>query len=141
MGLSDHSLGSTAAVAAVALGAVVVEKHFTTDQNLPGPDQKASTSPQEFSVLVQEVKRAGVMLGQPQKTLQREETAIRDQVRKSLVTARPLAQGHRLVGADLVCKRPGTGLAPGQLTTVLGQTLNRDLPQDHMLTREDLKGL
>lgn len=138
VGYSDHSLGPEASVAAVALGARVVEKHITLDTTLPGPDQAASLPTKHLSAFVKSVKRAAVMRGHGRKEPHAVEQNVREVARKSLVTARDLKAGDSVKAEDLVCKRPGTGISPVELDSVLGKQLKCDLPADSLLTFEHL---
>ena len=134
IGYSDHSQGVEAALAAVALGATVIEKHLTLDKNLPGPDHKASAEPAEFSAMVTGIRKVQSMLGDGVKQPQRIEENTRDVARRSLVVVRDLPQGHALTAADLCLRRPGTGLAPHLWHQVLGQRLAQDVTAHTTLT-------
>jgi N,N'-diacetyllegionaminate synthase len=134
VGYSDHSLGMEAALAAVALGAVVIEKHLTLDKSLPGPDHRASADPTEFAAMVQGIRNVQSMLGDGIKQPQPIEQNTRDVARRSIVVLRDLPQGHFLTEADLALRRPGTGLAPDQWSRVLGQRLAQDVAAHTTLT-------
>jgi N,N'-diacetyllegionaminate synthase len=138
-GLSDHSNGFLAAVASVSMGGRVIEKHFTLDNTLPGPDHTASLEPAEFSDLVRNVRRIELMLGEPYKCCQPEEVEMAEISRKSLVTVRSLRAGHRLTDKDLVLMRPGTGLAAKHLSEIIGKCARTDLPIGHQLKWIDLE--
>jgi N,N'-diacetyllegionaminate synthase len=128
VGYSDHSLGAEAALAAVALGATVIEKHLTLDKALPGPDHRASADPQEFAAVVQGIRTVEAMLGDGVKQPQPIEQNTRDVARRSVVVLRQLARGHRLAEADLGLRRPGTGIPPDQWQHVVGRALAHDVP-------------
>lgn len=128
VGYSDHSEGVEAAVAAVALGASVIEKHLTLDRALPGPDHRASADPQQFARMVQSIRQVEAMLGDGIKRPHPIETDTRDVARRSVVTSRDLPAGHVLTGADLTLRRPGTGIAPDQWDALPGRRLSRDVP-------------
>ncbi len=127
VGYSDHSLGSEAALAAVALGATVIEKHLTLDKALPGPDHLASADPQEFARFVQGIRTVEAMLGDGVKRPQPIEQNTRDVARRSVVVLHQLPRGHRLRDADLGLRRPGTGIAPDQWERVVGRALGQDV--------------
>lgn len=133
VGLSDHTLGIEVAAAAVARGATIVEKHFTLDKRLPGPDHLASLEPGELARLVRAIRTVEAALGDGEKRPMPSEMDTRRVARKSLVTARPIRAGEKLT-ADLVAiKRPGTGISPADLPRVLGRTVRRDLAADEMI--------
>lgn len=122
-GFSDHTLGNHIAVAAVALGACVLEKHITTDRSLPGPDHKASTTPSEFKTYVARVRETESALGTGVKAPAGGENKTRDVVRKKLVAACDLGQGHLVVPADVELRRAGGGFALSLLGLVVGRRL------------------
>jgi N,N'-diacetyllegionaminate synthase len=128
LGYSDHSEGAEAAVAAVALGASVIEKHLTLDRALPGPDHTASADPQQFTDLVRSVRRVEAMLGDGIKRPHAVEADTRDVARRSIVTTRDLVAGHVLEEADLALRRPSTGIAPDQWEALPGRRLSRAVP-------------
>lgn len=138
-GYSDHSLGSEAILAAVSLGAAVVEKHITLDTSLPGPDHAASLPVNELPGLIASIRRIEAMLGHGRKEPHRTEADVRRVARKSLVLSRSLFEGQVLTKEVLTCKRPGTGISPLDYETVLGKTLRYSLPADHVLQPDDLK--
>jgi N-acetylneuraminate synthase len=139
VGYSDHSMGITAAMAAVALGASVLEKHLTLDKALPGPDHRASADPTEFAALVQGIRQVQVMLGDGHKQPQPIEQNTRDVARRSLVVVRDLPAGHVLTAADLALRRPGTGLAPEHWSVVQGRRLVLALSAHTTLTADMLQ--
>lgn len=120
VGYSDHSLGIEAALAAVALGAAVIEKHITLDPEMPGPDHRASADPQTFSAMVQGIRLVESMLGDGIKAPQPIERNTRDVARRSVVLAQDLPEGHILQANDLCLRRPGTGISPDQLPDLFG---------------------
>jgi N,N'-diacetyllegionaminate synthase len=130
VGYSDHTPGLEVALAAVALGAAVLEKHLTLDRTLPGPDQAASLEPGEFQALVAGVRTVESALGHGRKEPAPSELELVRVARKSVFAARDLARGTVLEPGHLVIKRPGTGLPPECLPALLGRTLRRDLPGD-----------
>ena len=139
VGLSDHSTGSEAAVAAVALGAVIIEKHFTLDKKMRGPDHKASVDPDELAALVRSIRTAETMLGDGVKRRTPAEERNVGEIRRSVVAAHPIQAGKRLLRRDLVCKRPGTGVAPEFLDRLVGKRVIKPLEEDEPLRWEYLK--
>ncbi len=133
VGLSDHSLGIEIALAAVARGAALLEKHLTLDHSLPGPDHRASLTPAEFAALVRGVRAVEAALGDGDKRPMPSELDTRAVARRSLVAARALPAGHRLQRTDVAIKRPGTGIAPAELDRVMGRTLARGVAADELL--------
>lgn len=127
VGYSDHSLGAEAALAAVALGATVIEKHLTLDKALPGPDHRASADPQEFAAVIAGIRTVEAMLGDGVKQPQPIEQNTRDVARRSVVVLRQLARGHRVAESDLGLRRPGTGIPPDQWQQVVGRVLAHDV--------------
>jgi sialic acid synthase SpsE len=139
VGLSDHSLGIAVAIAAAARGAAYIEKHFTVDKNLPGPDHQASLEPDELSALVAAVRQVEEALGDGIKQPAASELPIREVARKSLVAARDLPAGTVLTPEDLAILRPGTGLPPSALPRALGRRTARAIPADTPITEEMLR--
>jgi N,N'-diacetyllegionaminate synthase len=139
VGYSDHSIGNEAAVLSITFGAKVIEKHFTLDKALPGPDHLASSTPEEFKQLVKSVRRAENMLGSSVKECQEEEKQMATVSRKSIVMNVDLKAGTRLGDKHLTIKRPGVGLKPEMLPTVLGRKLLVDKTKDDLLRLTDLK--
>ncbi len=135
-GFSDHTRGIEAASWAVALGACMVEKHFTLSRRMEGPDHRASLEPAEMARLVQTVRRVEAALGSGRKEVTPSEAANRDRMRKSLVVTRPVRAGERISARDLACKRPGNGLPPSWLDRVSGRRAARDLEADTLLTMD-----
>jgi N-acetylneuraminate synthase len=138
IGLSDHSIGLTVAIAAVARGAAYLEKHFTLDRSLPGPDHQASLLPDELRALVAAVREVESALGDGVKRPAPSELPVRDVARKSLVAARDLPAGTVLRREDLDVLRPGIGLSPAALPTVLGRRTTRAIPHHTPITQEML---
>ena len=126
VGYSDHSTGIAVAVAAVARGARVVEKHFTLDRTLPGPDHAASLEPGELKSMVQAIRTVEAALGSAEKHASPREIANMPVARKSLVAARPIARGERFTADNLAALRPGDGRSPMEYWTLLGTPAPRD---------------
>lgn len=139
VGYSDHTDGTAVSVAAVALGAEVVEKHFTLDQTLPGPDHRASLPPGEFTQMVRQIRVVEQCLGDGVKAPRHVELPTRELVRRSVVAARDLAAGQALEPDDVVLLRPGTGIAPRELPRVLGRRMARAVVAGELLAWEDLR--
>ncbi len=139
VGLSDHSLGPEAAIAAVALGAAVIEKHFTLDRGLPGPDHRASLEPDELRRFVAAIRKTETLLGDARKRPTAAERANMVGIRRSVVAARAIPAGTVLAADMLVCKRPGSGIAPRLLDSLVGFTVDRDLQEDEPIQWDYLK--
>ncbi len=133
VGYSDHSVGIAIPTAAVALGARVIEKHFTLDKALPGPDHKASADPDELTAMVQSIRMVETALGSGLKRPSSVEKLNADVARKSLVAARPIAAGHVLTAEDLAIKRPGTGINPMHLFEQIGRQAQRNYDTDELI--------
>jgi N-acetylneuraminate synthase len=133
VGYSDHTTGVHASVAAVALGATMIEKHITVDRGLPGPDHQASLEPQELTQLVRQIRQIELALGDGIKRPTTAEWKNRDVARKSIVAARPIRSGETLTAENLVCKRPGTGPSPFDWWKSLGRSANRNYDTDESL--------
>ena len=139
VGFSDHSEGITAALGAVALGACVIEKHFTLDRNLPGPDHRFSADPTELADLVRETRRLEAQLGTGDLVPTPAEIEMRKLARRSIVAARDLTAGTLLGPADLAYRRPGTGLMPHQADLLLGRRLRVALPAGTLLSPDQVE--
>jgi N,N'-diacetyllegionaminate synthase len=140
IGYSDHTLGIEVPVAAVALGASVIEKHFTLDRNMKGPDHLASLEPDELKTMVSTIRNietalSGSGLKEPSKSELKNKTIAR----KSIHIKQTLREGHKLTRGDLIMKRPGIGISPMKISLVLGKKLKHSLPADHLLSLDDLK--
>ncbi|MFZ0743849.1 MAG: N-acetylneuraminate synthase [Terracidiphilus sp.] len=133
VGYSDHTPGIEIAIAAVALGAEVIEKHFTLDRSLPGPDHAASLEPGELEQMVTAIRHVEVALGTGIKAPAPCELPNISVARKSVVAAHPLPVGHKLVLGDLEIKRPGNGLAPKLLPALMGRSLRVNVEKDEVI--------
>lgn len=138
IGFSDHTQGIEIALAAVALGACVIEKHLTLDRNLPGPDHRASLEPQEMKALVQGIRKVEASLGHGRKEPAASEANTARVVRKSLVAARDIPAGSVLTEELIAIKRPGTGLAPTMRSQLIGRTARKSIPAGALITLEML---
>ena len=139
IGYSDHTDGIEIALAAVALGACVLEKHFTLDRSLPGPDQRASLEPGEFVELVAGVRRVEAALGSGAKEPTDAELRNAPLVRRSLAAAQELPAGAVLTATMLTALRPGTGVSPSRVDEVIGRRLVRSLARHELLELDDLE--
>jgi sialic acid synthase SpsE len=133
VGFSDHSEGGALACAAVALGASVIEKHFTISRLLPGVDHPASLEPAGMRQMVKEIRAIEDALGQSEKEMHDSEREHLLTMRKSLVAARDLPRGHRLASGDLLVKRPGSGIPPSEIDRTVGKRLKVDLLSDDFI--------
>jgi N,N'-diacetyllegionaminate synthase len=133
VGYSDHTIGIEVPVAAVALGAVLIEKHFTLDRSLPGPDHRASLVPEELAVMVSAVRNIEKALGDGHKRPSKSELENRDVARKSIVTSRRVKKGEWFSENNLTVKRPGTGRSPMQWDSVIGTVALRDYGADEQV--------
>lgn len=133
VGYSDHTTGGAISLAAVARGACVIEKHFTLDRKLPGPDHEASLEPPELAALVRDVRAVAGALGDGVKRAAASERANRNVARKSLVAARAIARGELFSAENLTVKRPGGGAAPVLYWDLLGRAAARDYAEDEVL--------
>lgn len=134
VGLSDHTEGIEIAIAAVALGASVIEKHVTLDRMLPGPDHRASIEPQEFATMVRSIRHVEAALGSPQKIRQVSEENVAAVARRSVVAARDLQKGQSLTAEMVAIRRPGTGIAPKFVQDVIGKKTRKDILSGTPLT-------
>lgn len=133
VGYSDHTEGITIAIAAVAGGARVIEKHFTLDRSLPGPDHQASLEPGELKDLIKNIRRVELALGSGLKGPSKLEWANRRLVRKSLVAAQAIKAGEVFSQQNMACKRPGTGISPMRYWELLGRVAERDYDKDEQV--------
>ncbi len=133
VGYSDHTLGIAVPIAAVALGATVIEKHFTLDRTLPGPDHQASLEPEELRAMVASIRSIELALGDGIKRPTAAETRNIPVARKSLVAARPIRTGEILSETNLTTKRPGMGISPMRWDEVIGRRSPRDFARDELI--------
>lgn len=133
VGYSDHSKGIEVPIAAVALGASVIEKHFTLDRNMEGPDHKASLEPNELKAMVKAIRHVEQAIGDGHKKVSESERKNIAIARKSIVAACPIKKGERLTEQNLTVKRPGTGISPMRWEEVIGKTAVRDFNEDELI--------
>ena len=133
VGYSDHTSGIEIPIAAVALGATVIEKHFTLDRSLPGPDHQASLEPQELKAMVDAIRNIERALGDGIKRPSASELKNKPIARKSLVASRPIRAGEAFDADNLDSKRPGTGISPMRWDEVIGRTAPRDFAADELI--------
>jgi N-acetylneuraminate synthase len=138
VGFSDHTLGVSIPLAAIALGACIIEKHFTLDKELPGWDHAISANPQELRTIVEEGRNVFAALGSSVRTVSDAELEKRKKFRRSLVARRSLQKGHVLSADDLDAKRPGTGISPSEMPYIMGRRLATDLSEDQVLRWEHI---
>ncbi len=139
VGYSDHTSGIEIPVAAVALGAVMIEKHFTISRDLPGPDHKASLEPDELTLMVRSIRNVEMALGDGIKQASPSESKNLMIARRSIHLAADLPAGHQLLASDLVMKRPGNGISPMLINEVTGKSLKHALTKDTQLSWDDIR--
>jgi N,N'-diacetyllegionaminate synthase len=132
-GYSDHTLGIEASIAAVALGAAVIEKHFTLDKNMEGPDHKASLDPHELKAMVTSIRNIELALGDGIKQTSKSETPNKEVARKSIVARLNIDKGEILTENNLTVKRPGNGISPMKWFEVLGTKATRNYCEDELI--------
>lgn len=138
VGYSDHTQGIEVPIAAAALGAAVIEKHFTLDQTMEGPDHMASLAPEELSAMVRGIRNIEKALGDGEKGVTPSEMTNRAVARKSIVAAGSIRKGEQFTEDNLTVKRPGNGISPMNWFEVLGKTAKRDYIEDELIAEEEL---
>ncbi|MFH1593959.1 MAG: N-acetylneuraminate synthase [Candidatus Omnitrophota bacterium] len=133
IGYSDHTSGIEAAVAAVALGASIIEKHFTLNKNAKGPDHKASVEPGELKRMISAIRNVERALGDGVKRVSGSEMRNRSIVRKSIIAAKPIRRGELFVSGNVTTKRPATGISAMEWNDVLGRAAKRDFKKDEFI--------
>lgn len=133
VGYSDHTSGIEAAIAAVALGASVIEKHLTLDRDLPGPDHKASLEPEEFKAMIAAIRNIEIALGDGIKRLTPSEVKNKPVARKSLVASQGIKAGEVFSADNITTKRPGTGISPMRWDEIIGRVASRDFFSDELI--------
>lgn len=139
IGFSDHSLGISISLAAAAKGACVIEKHFTLDKGMEGWDHAISIDPGELNLLSNESKRISMALGNYRRTLSDDEAEMGKRFRRSIVAARKIQKGSRILKRDLEMKRPGIGIAPQYINQIIGKTAGKDIEKDILISWKDIK--
>lgn len=139
VGFSDHTIGNECAIAAVAMGAKVIEKHVTLDKTLPGPDHKASIDIPELASLVSSIRHIEQAIGVPERCFSNAQREISGVARKSIVTTRDLKAGQKITEDDICFKRPGIGFLPTETDKVIGKTLLCDVENDRVIKRDYIK--
>ncbi len=133
VGYSDHTQGIEVAIAAVSLGATVIEKHFTLDRNLPGPDHKASLEPAQLKAMVTAIRNIEVALGDGIKRLTPGEAMNKPVARKSLVASKAIKAGEVFSAQNVTAKRPGTGISPMRWDEIIGQAARKEYDEDDLI--------
>lgn len=139
IGFSDHSPGIELPIAAVALGACIIEKHFTLDKNLEGPDHKASLNPKEFKNMVNAIRNVEIAMGDGVRKISENEDEIKKIARKSIILNEDISKGTTIERKMLSIKRPGTGIAPNDIEKIIGKKVNRNLSANSVLKWDYLK--
>lgn len=135
VGYSDHSAGIEVSIAAAALGASVIEKHFTLDKNMPGPDHKASLEPNELKTMVMSIRNIEIAMGDGIKRLTPSEIDNKPLARKSLVASKVIKAGDLFTSENVTAKRPGTGISPMNWDEIIGCEATRDFAVDELIER------
>lgn len=133
VGYSDHTKGIEVPIAAVAMGAVVIEKHFTLDRNMEGPDHKASLEPDELEAMVKAIRNIELAMGDGVKAPSESEKANISVVRKSIIASKKIKAGEILTNENLTTKRPGTGINPMRWNEIIGKKAVRDFEEDELI--------
>ena len=155
IGYSDHTLGIEVSLAAVSIGAKIIEKHFTLNKNFKGPDHKASLDVNELKVMIKSIRSGTVVnnamkkfkdeldylqiiVGKKEKTFLKSEKKSRKFARRSIVAKNFIKKNQLIKLSDLICKRPGTGLEPSKLNFIIGKKAKRNLVEDQIITKKDI---
>lgn len=139
VGISDHSQGIYVALAAITLGASIIEKHFTVDKNWPGPDQKASIDPQELRELVEGARIIEKALGTGEKKILEKEKPVRDMASESVVSVKDIPRGTIITEDVVWVKKPGTGIPAKDMGKVIGRRARRNIGRDNLIQWKDLE--
>ena len=137
IGFSDHSFGASIPLASVALGACIIEKHYTLDKELPGWDHEISANPEEMKIICDDSKKIAAAMGSIYRVVSDEEEQKKTKFRRSIVLENSLKKGDTIKESDLNYKRPGTGISPNEYNFVIGRKLNKDLDVDALLKWSD----
>lgn len=138
IGFSDHTLGTEVSIAAVALGAAVIEKHFTLDKTKIGMDNQMALEPAEMEALVCGCRNVFLALGSAERVVSQAELSQRAKMRRSIVAARDLPAGAVIVEGDLDAKRPGTGMPPNRIAELVGKTVKTAIRADQIIAPDDI---
>lgn len=133
VGYSDHTKGIEIPIAAVVMGASIIEKHFTLDRNMEGPDHKASLEPDELKQMITSIRNIEKAMGSGEKAPTKSETKNISVARKSIIASRNIQQGEVFTESNITTKRPGSGISPMRWNEVLGQTAKRDFREDELI--------
>ena len=139
IGYSDHTIGNECAIAAVAMGAVMIEKHVTQDRELSGPDHKASSTIEEFGKLVTSIRNIEAAMGGNEKIFSDDEIEIKKAARKSIVSTRYILSGERISEECLCYKRPGIGFLPVEKDTIIGKRAKVDIAGNTVISKEQIE--
>jgi N-acetylneuraminate synthase len=138
VGFSDHTIGTSIPLAAITLGAKVIEKHFTLDKTMPGWDHAVSANPEEMKIIVEEGEKIITALGKYTRVISKVEINQRNSFRTSIVSKQKLRKGEVMKESKLNFKRPGTGIRPDEVKYILGRKVNKDINEDEIIKWEDL---
>lgn len=139
IGYSDHTTGTLISTMAVAMGATVIEKHFTLDKNMPGPDHKASLEPAELEKMIRDIRAVEQALGSMEKKPMASELSVRNVARRSVTSTTLITKGQIIESTHVALLRPGTGIAPKELNNVIGQIAAKDIPEGTTLVWSDIQ--
>lgn len=137
VGYSDHTLGMQVSVMAVTLGACLIEKHFTLNKNMSGPDHKASIEPDELKEMIKQIRNVEIILGSDIKKPVKSEALMRKITRKSIVALKNINKGEKFTKHNIGIKRPGTGLEPKKYFDILGKKAKKDIGADKLIKKSD----
>ena len=136
VGYSDHTMSTTIPSVCVALGASIIEKHFTINRNLKGPDHQFALEPDELKKMIKNIRETEAALGSPLKFMPDSERNLYKLARRSIIAKKNIPKGKVIEESDLIIKRPGNGISPKFLETVIGRTAKKDIEEDDILTWE-----
>lgn len=139
IGYSDHSIGYEIAVASVAMGANVIEKHFTLDNSKLGMDNNMATEPEQMKELVIACRNVYNALGAYERTVSVQEKEMANKMRRSVISAKDIEAGHKIIEGDLTSKRPGDGLSPEWIYKLQGKIIKNDIPKGYQIKKDDIK--
>jgi len=138
IGFSDHTMGIHIPVAAVAKGALIIEKHFTLDRKMKGPDHSFAVQPDELKLMVQNIRETEKAMGTGEKKVSEQEKEMYEKGRRSLIAAMKIPKGTKITREMIIIKRPGYGIKPKNLDRVIGKTAKRDISEDQWITWKDI---